>query len=137
MSDTTEENAVLTDTDELLYRQVHPVQMPSGQMSSEAFNPSARDKDLLSTLREHVGPEEAYRRWTEDKGFLSIGTYAVSVGEVGDQDLQAIDDSATTEPDHVSIDYSSAETKGERKRRSRKLRDAATARGCLHRPQAS
>ncbi|MFD7656018.1 hypothetical protein ACFV4N_18775 [Actinosynnema sp. NPDC059797] len=130
------EDAVLTTATELLYRQVHPTQMPNGTMSSEAFNPSARDKDLLSTLREHVGPEEAYRRWTETNGFLSVGTYAVSVGEVDDQGLQAIDDAATTEPDHASIDYTSAQGKSERKRRSRKLRDAAVARGCLHRPHS-
>lgn len=133
----TPEDTVLTRPAELLYRQVHPTQAPNGTVSSEAFNPSARDKDLLSTLREHIGPVEAYRRWTEDKGFHSTGTYAVSVGEVDQQGLQAIDDSATTEPDHVSIDYSSAQGKSERKRRSRKLRDAAVARGCLHKPQST
>jgi hypothetical protein len=129
------EDVVLAVVSELLYRQVHPAQMPNGAMSSEAFNPSARDKDLLSTLHERIGPVEAYRRWTEGKGFQSVGTYGISVGEVGEQDLQAIDDSATTEPDHVSIDYSSADSKQERKRRSRKLRDAAKARGCLHPPE--
>lgn len=130
------QSAIIADVDEMLFRQVHPTQFPDGQISSEAFKPSVRDKDMLSTLREHVGPEEAYRRWTEDKGFKSVGTYAVTVEEVTNEELRAIDDAAEMgEPDHASIDFTQIDGKGKKKQAGRMLRDAAAARGCLHRPQ--
>lgn len=127
----------LGDPEELLLRQVHPKQTaPSGGPSSEAFVPSPRDNDLLSTLRGRVGPAEAHRRWVQDRGYASIGTYAVSIGEVAACELEAVDDEATTEPDHASVDFSSLESKGKKKQTGRKLRDAAVERGCLHEAKA-
>jgi hypothetical protein len=97
-----------------------------------AFAPSERDAGLLSTLHGRIGAAEAYRRWTDVKGFDSIGTYGVEVGEVHNVGLGAVDDSAVVEPDHVSIDFREAPTKGRIAQLGRKLRDAAVARGCLH-----
>ncbi|WP_133794309.1 hypothetical protein [Actinokineospora alba] len=91
---------------------------------------------MLSTLRGHVGPDEAYRRWTEEKGFKSVGTYGVTVGEVVNENLKAVDDAAeVNEPDHVSIDFSQILSKARKKQAGRILRDAAKARGCLHAPK--
>jgi hypothetical protein len=99
---------------------------------SAAFTPSKRDAGMLSTLHGRVGPAEAYRRWTHDKGLDSVGTYGVDVGEVQDVGLSAVDDSQVTEPDHVSIDFREVPTKGMLTQLGRKLRDAAKSRGCLH-----
>ncbi len=128
-------SVVLTDGNEELYRQVHPSHVtPDGVISKEAFIPSARDKDLLSTLRQRIGPAEAYRRWTEDQRYLSAGTFAITVHEVTMSGLRAIDDEATTQPDHASVDFSSLATRGMKMKTARKLRDAAIERGCRYSP---
>lgn len=130
-----ESTAVITDNSEVLLRQVHPsheVDTDAG-ISSEAFVPSEDDKDLLSTLRGRVDPAEAYRRWTEDLSHESLGTYGLAVAEVGEVGLRAIDDEVLAGvADHASIDFTLIVSKGQHKRRGRKLRDAAVERGCLH-----
>lgn len=130
-----ESTAVLTDDSEVLLRQVHPsheIQTNAG-ISSEAFVPSEDDRDLLSTLRGRVDPAEAYRRWTEDLSHESLGTYGVAVGEVEGAGLRAIDDEGSAGvADHASIDFTALASKGQQKKRGRKLRDAAIQRGCLH-----
>jgi hypothetical protein len=124
---------LLTDPDEALFRQIHPKHLSAGVISSEAFVPSPRDKDMLSTLRERIGPEAAYGRWV-DAGYESIGTYAVTVGEAIGAGLQIVDDEADTEPDHASIDFSALASKGQKKQTGRRLRDAAVERGCQYTP---
>jgi hypothetical protein len=129
------ESPLILNKSETLFRQVHPTQFPNGQPSSEAFVPSEQDKFLLSTMREIVGPEEAHRRWTEDMEMQSVGTFGISVGEINEQGLTAVDDAeATSQPDHASVDFSSITSKGARKRIGRRLRDAAVSRGCLFQP---
>ena len=112
-------------------------------MTSEAFNPSTRDNLLLSTLRESVGPHEAHRRWTDDLGYKSVGTFGVSVEEIDGTEqkmeegesfsLYAIDDASPVRPDHASVVFQDM-TKGQRKQAARKLRDHALERGCLYQP---
>jgi ribosomal protein S18 acetylase RimI-like enzyme len=129
------ETSILRNESETLLRQVHPTQYPNGCPSKEAFVPSERDKGLLSTLRETVGPEEAYRRWTEDQGRISVGTFGITVAEIQNESLTAIDDAeATSQPDHASVDFTSVSSKGQRRQIGRRLRDAAVARGCLFQP---
>lgn len=128
------ETSILQDENETLLRQVHPTLYPNGCPSKTAFVPSERDKGLLSTLREAVGPEAAYRRWTEE-GRISVGTFGISVAELQSENLTAIDDAeATAQPDHASVDFTSVPTKGQRSQIGRRLRDAAVARGCLFQP---
>lgn len=128
------EPSALTEAAEQLFRQVHPTQAPDGSPTSEAFVPSKTDQDLLSTSREVIGPQEAFRRWTEDRGYRSVGTYAVTVGEAAAEELSALDDAETHGPDHASIDFRDVPSKGKKKQKGRKLRDAAVARGCLYTP---
>jgi hypothetical protein len=96
--------------------------------------PSEGDAMMLSTLRERVGADECYRRWTEELGRISVGTYGVSVGECIDADLTALDDGAEDAPDHASVDFSKHDAKAQRLQRARKLRAAAVARGLLYSP---
>lgn len=121
---------------ETLLRQVHPSQFPNGSPSSEAFVPSELDECLLSTMRERVGPEEAFRRWTVEQERKSVGTFGISVEEVDGEGLAALDDAdLIQQPDHASVDFTMIPTKGKRKQIGRRLRDAAVARGCLYRPE--
>lgn len=130
-----QESPLIADLKETLFRQVHPSQFLVDTPSSEAFVPSERDKYLLSTLRERVGPEEAHRRWTEDMQMKSVGTFGISVGEINSHGLTAIDDAAASaQADHASVDFTAVSSKGKRKQIGRQLRDAAMARGCLFHP---
>jgi hypothetical protein len=125
----------LSNAAELLFRQVHPTQAPPEGMSKEAFIPNPDDAGRMSTHREAIGAAEAFRRYTEEEGRVSAGTWAVTVGEVDDVGAHALDDALVMKkPDHASIDFNPLATKGQWKRAARKLRDAATARTCLYTP---
>ncbi|WP_207555732.1 hypothetical protein [Intrasporangium flavum] len=123
----------IDDLDEVLLRQVHPVHLDEDAVvQSVAFNPSREHQGLLSTLRERVGAEEAYRRH-KDAGLASAGTWGVSVREADENSLPCLDDEHLPDspPDHASIDFSALSRKGA-VRAAKLLRDAAVARGCLH-----
>lgn len=93
------------------------------------------DSDWMSTLRASVTPEEAYRRWTEVEGYLSIGTYAVRVGHARAEGLTCVDDAEQlTVADHASVVFEDLPTPGAKRRVSKTLRDLATDRGALFAP---
>lgn len=119
----------------LLLRQVHPnhVDPLEGPMRI-GFCPTPKDRGLLSTLHGRVTPAEAHRRWTEDRGHKSAGTWAVSVTEVEDAALDYFEDGLDIgTPDHVSVDFNGIlEDKAAVKQRSRMLAQAALQRGRLH-----
>lgn len=127
-------SAPLTDADEELLRQVHPVMLgEDGQPARTAFTPSTRDAGMLSTLRGSVGAQEAHRRHVEDRELASAGTWAVTVGEVDGAGCAALDDATDLGVvDHASVNFTNAEGPAAVKRAARKLRDAAAARGCLY-----
>jgi hypothetical protein len=88
---------------------------------------------MLSTYRERVGAEEAFERHV--KTLESVGTLGISVDEVDDADLTAIDDAVDVGvPDHASVDFTQYESRAQREKRGRKLRDAAVQRDWLYRP---
>lgn len=88
----------------------------------------------LSTLRDSVTPEEAYRRWTEDDGNESIGTFGIEVGFALSLGLPSVDDSEHLGiPDHASVVMEDL-TNSRREKLARKLRDAAAERGPLFTP---
>lgn len=122
----------LENPDELLLRQVHPDQIKvDGDPSSSAFRPSRSDLGLLSTRREHIGAERAYREWSKDH--LSAGTWGMSVEEIETVKLRAFDDSHEPgQPEgHASVDFQS-QTNARQNKTGRILRDLSVERGCLH-----
>lgn len=133
----------LTNQDEILLRQVHPSWLVDGAPTKAAFHPTSKDEKKLSTLREAVGAEEAYRRWTVALKRASVGTYGIAVAEVNattferasDQiavGLLAVDDAVTQGvPDHASVVFTDL-SKEQRVQAARKLREHAVARGSLH-----
>lgn len=135
------ESEPLARASEVLFRQIHPVQYPNGKLASTAFVPQKGHEGMLSTHRERIGPEESFRRWTEDNKRDSVGTFGVSVSEARAAELEAIDDEvALGVPDHASVDFNvippsdgrGEPSKGQMTRAGRKLRDHADQRGCLH-----
>lgn len=113
----------LTESGELIWRQVHPHRLHDGVVSSEAFEPGrSDDKQLSSTRQAKTTAEQAYKHHAEVAKLKTAGSTAVTVSEVrsqkpiidGDPDvasLRVVDDSETSSedaplpPGHVYIDY--------------------------------
>lgn len=72
----------LEDSEELLYRQVHPSWIQAGRPTSQAFRPTPKDAGLLSVSRGScTTAEQAYRLHTEEKKCQSAGVWSVLVGD--------------------------------------------------------
>lgn len=128
--------AVLSNEAEVLLRQVHPLQyLVDGKLSSVAFYPSEDDEGVMSTRREEIGAERACLDWLKDHE--SAGTWGVSVGEFAAHTIEAVDDSSLEgQPEgHASADYTHMEER-DRRKKGRKIRDHAWARGPLYRNPA-
>ncbi|OHV49354.1 hypothetical protein BCD48_12960 [Pseudofrankia sp. BMG5.36] len=135
---------ILSDADELLWRQVHPAFVSRGRITSQAFTPTEKDARQLSVSRSAlVTAERAHRHHTEVLGLASVGSYAVSVGDVSAEDLRVIDDAESTmvlesaPPGHAYIDFRPRlpEGAGRLRKIAARLRDAAEARGPHHSPR--
>lgn len=129
---------VLVDRDELLWRNAHPDWIVDGELTSQAFRPTPKDKKKLSSARAaKVSAEANYKEFTEDFGFESSGVWAVSVGEVQDRELRSVYDEhspATPTPcltGHTSLDFTTV-TNSQAKRIGGRLRDHAEGRGIRH-----
>ncbi|WP_163540853.1 hypothetical protein [Occultella kanbiaonis] len=128
----------LDNAEEVLLRQVHPHFLDAkGEVMRVAFAPAhPREEGLLSTRREEVGPEIAFAEWTGARGSgASVGTWGVSVGDAAGAELPCFDDSHMPEYPayHATVDFSDHEH-ARHKQLSRKIWQAAVARGCLFRP---
>lgn len=134
-------------TGDLLYRQVHPNHISEGSPTSVAFNPTPKDEEKLSVDDARmVTAEASWNHFTGNLGFQSGGTWAVSVGEVGESgSLELIQDPivdpdapSKENPAHCVIDFNvpssngPPKTKGDRKRLAQRLAIHATNRGCLY-----
>ncbi|MEU5286505.1 hypothetical protein N7925_19635 [Streptomyces sp. CA-278952] len=123
---------------ELLWRQINPSHIENGVISKLAFVPGENDKGQLSTARsKSVTAQAAFEHHTVVLQLGSIGSYAVTVGEIIDAGLRAVDDSAIQEqkpptPGHTYVDYRSIASKNQRKKLGAKLRDKAVERGCQY-----
>jgi hypothetical protein len=129
---------VLTDDDELLFRQVHPCFVRDGRPSGQAFRPTPKDAGKLSVAGGALTTVAApYRHYAERLCLPSAGTGGVTVGECREHGLRAVADPLTAppatvaDPAHAVIDFtgdsrSQAEAKG--------TRLARKAHGCTPRP---
>jgi hypothetical protein len=126
----------LAEPAELLFRQASPPLIQDGVPTSLLFRPMPKDHGLLSVDREAViGLAEKSRERFRARGFQSHSTWAVSVGEVRAQALQAYADPTKHNDAHALIDMSALSDRQMRDI-SKRLREAAVARGRLA-PQAA
>jgi hypothetical protein len=132
-------------SDSLFYRQVNPNWLSGGVPSSQAFGPTPKDEDKLSVDdASKVSAEGSWRHFTEKLGLRSVGTWAVSMGEVEEEgDLLVAasptvvaEDPAMNNPAHCHVDFSGIASKGQKKKRAQHLAIKATERGCLFQPSA-
>lgn len=126
------DRTLLTDRDEVQFRQVHP-HFFDGEPTAGAFRPGSNDDGELSVAREALTTAVgAYERHT-NRGRQSMGTWGVTVGEAK---AAALDTFADPQPDdeaHSFIDFDGL-GKGPVKAKSKLLRHHAVSRGCLYRP---
>ena len=130
-------------SDSLFYRQVHPNWLTDRVPNSVAFGPTPKDKDKLSVDDASlVSAEGSWQHFTEKLGLKSVGTWAVSMGEVeeaGDLVVAAFPKMVAEDPDknnpaHCHVDFSKVSSKGQKRRKAQHLAMKATARGCLYAP---
>lgn len=128
----------LERSEELIWRNVNPSWIDNGEVSSQAFRPTPKDKKQLSGAREDaVSAAEHFVEFTQKLGLDSVGVWAVTVDESHSASLRCIYDAdAPTAPDpcptgHTYIDYRDHGNSKIRKIGST-LRDFAEGRGCQH-----
>lgn len=123
-------------TEELLFRQINPVLMDDGRVTSQAFRPGDEDGGLLSVHRgSKTTPEAAFRVHTEQKKCRSLGVLCVSVAEAGSVGLDAYDDQElepVADPAHALVDFRPYPARNAVRKLGKKLLDLAKTRGWLH-----
>ncbi len=118
------------NSDTLALRQVHPQFVQNGEITSQVFKPTPKDKGLLSCYNEELfSPEEGFNHYVEEQKLESVGVVAVSVEEAGSQDLEVLEDNDPFDG-HCSIDFRKLSDKAVRKK-SKSLKKFASERGWL------
>jgi hypothetical protein len=122
---------LLTDPEELLYRQVHSSwRKPDGSFSSQVFKPTPKDKGCMSVDRSSKVSAQTSFEHHQSFG-VSVAVLGVTVGEVTDVGLSSIDDVLVDKPAHAYIDMT-GKSRGQIEGLAGKLRDLAVDRGVLH-----
>ena len=122
--------------DTLLYRQINPSWVQSGRVSSQAFKPSAKDNKRLSVYDgDMITAEDAWKHYTGELRFTSIGILAVSRGDCTAQELLVKLD-PTPHPAHAVIDFT-AYSGTQVKRKAKQLTKAAMERGWQYKANAT
>ena len=118
----------------LLLRQIHPSFIQSDRVTSQAFRPTPKDENRLSTYDgDLITALESWRHFITSPGCRSSGVMAVSKGQIDELALETIQDGAPF-PEHVSIDFS-RHGKSEVEKKSKILARHAHLRGWLYQAQ--
>ena len=76
---------------DLVFRQVHPNHWDGASPNSQAFFPTPKDEDKLSVDdAAQVSAEGSWNHFTKQLGFRSVGTWALSFGEIEAAGLEHI-----------------------------------------------
>lgn len=123
------------NSETLLLRQVHPLFVQEGRVTSQVFRPTPKDESLLSTYNgDMISPQGAFEHYTNKPSCQSFGVMAVTKCECDTHDLPVIQDGVPF-PEHVSIDFS-GKAKSAIERIAKLLRNVAEQRGWLYRAEA-
>ena len=122
--------------DTLLHRQIHPSWVLPGHVSSQAFKPFPKDRKCLSVHNgDMITAEDAWRYYTDELGFTSIGVLAVSCDDCADRDLP-VEPDPNPHPAHVVIDFTAcSNTQVEKK--AKQLTAIAMKRGWQYKADAA
>ena len=117
----------MTD-DTLLLRQVNPVWIQAGRITSQVFRPTPKDSKRLSVYDgDQISAEGAWSHYVKELELSSVGVVAVTVAECEEQDLSVAPDPEPF-PEHVLIEFDAC-SNSQIKTKAKKLTRAAEARG--------
>ena len=124
------------NADTLLYRQVNPLWIQNGEITSQVFRPTRKDEKRLSVYDgDQITPVEAWCHFTNHLGHASAGVVAVTVADCRNLGLPVRPEPSRF-PEHAVIDFT--EFSGSAiKRKADSLKEAARSRGWLLRPDGS
>lgn len=128
--------STLCDSEEVLFRQVHPNALTDGVPGSHCFMPTDLDDNLMSLDRSSITTAEAaFRRYTSS-GAKSAAVFGVSVLEFSLDDIACVADpveghpTLPDNPAHALADFS-AHRRNRQKVVAKRLKSLALLRGCL------
>jgi len=129
---------LISEANELLYRQVTKHMLDGDKLKTEAFGPSTADREMPSYARSSEVTPQAARDWhTQNAASPSLGVWGVTVGEaiesgrhVVDDSLRPLADNQKRSPGHCFIDFRGLSKPQKRELRAR-LYFFATDRGEL------
>jgi len=119
------------NSDTILIRQIHPSFIQQGHVTSQAFRPTPKDENQLSTYDgDQIEPKAAWIHYTNVLKFRSTGSLGITVQECKDLNLNVAADPASF-PEHVLIDFSGHQRK-QIEKHAKKLRAYAVRRDWLY-----
>ena len=127
----------LQQTDEILFRQIHPNFLQEGVISSATFLPTVNDQGKLSVDRSSVTTADASFNLYTGNGLASVAVCGLTVGEFGKEGLPCHPDpleateTLKANPAHAYADFDGVGT-NQRKKMAQRLRTVAAGRGILH-----
>lgn len=127
----------LDDSEEILFRQIHPNFYDNNHPASPQFAPTAKDENKLSVDRSSLTTAAAAHALFTSNGYESAAVYGVSVGEFGAEKLSCYSDPLKAEgklaenPAHAYANFSAFST-NQSKTIAKRLRNNAVKRGRLH-----
>jgi len=114
----------------LLLRQVHPLFVQDGKISSQVFRPTPKDQKKLSVYDgDMIAPETSHEHFCRQANCTSCGVVAISKEECNSQDLSVCEEREPY-PEHCTIDFS-ALPKGQVEKKAKLLKKFAETRGWL------
>ena len=117
----------MTD-DSLLHRQVHPIHIQQGRVTSQVFRPTPKDSKRLSVYDgDQIDAEAAWEHYTGGLGYNSVGVLSVTVRECQDEELPVHADPEPF-PEHAVIDFTACSS-NQIKSKAKRLKVVAEARG--------
>lgn len=116
----------------MLLRQVNPLFVVEGRLTSQIFRPTDKDDKRLSVYDgDLISPEDSWDHFTTSLGFRSKGVLGVTVDECESSNLTAEPDNEPF-PEHAIISFESCETKGAIRTAGKKLNKYAAERYWLY-----
>ena len=126
----------ITDSSEVLFRQVHPQFYQNGVLGSRAFKPNSSDNGFMSTDRASMtSAKDAHEHYTVHLKKQSACVFGVTVAEFSSEKVEcsedplAADGDTPANPAHCLADYNAHDEKSW-KNIAQKLKVVAEKRGC-------
>ena len=126
----------LINGEEILFRQIHPNSLESGEPGSDRFRPTLSDKNMLSTDRSSLTTAAASHALYTSTGRLSAAVFGLSVSEFECETIACFEDpinKSEPEPENLAHALANYSLHGEKAQKlvAKRLKRLAVARGCL------